>query len=1059
MTSPSLQFVPQWLKKPTTPGGDPASQSAFAFGKGPASPRQVPGGHGQASHHENEAFSLQMPSAAGGGVRDEGHTESEPTRGWQPKGSRPQRYTKDQMMSISESERSQQCPPELLDWTVQLRINSVANAAGQHGSSSADGPDGQADPNASMEEDRRVSRRLNSLPVLARSADGSFPDSPLLQPYLNKRFSRDRPDFSSPSFRRGNSTTGNANGVEGGRPAGRSLGFGRGEGGGAFGGGESPVTKNANRYGILEGDGNEPHREKKERNPWRDAETGFRDKDRGDKEGGMSGGGRYIPANGAAPAGDRSALAEKRGFKSVLTTRKEGDVEKEGPATGRTVNQSSSTWRPNLRHTPSSASGSFEGVLGNFGASASTKQKFYGEDAQDDKRPSLEQFSRKDSTHRLTDSTRTIPTATPVVQREEQLGDAVYGNAEQMVSSITSESLDSQAPSLADVDWYYKDPDGNEQGPFKASQMQEWFTADFFKDHLPLRRSSESTFRSLHVIKQETQSDSLPFLTRPVPKYPPNLPIADLFKPQALRSGHSSPAPQHDSLRQMLAEMHQTPQSPSMMYGDLSKSIHAPLRNGALGSTSPAPIGRTASYTSSPASQHTIPTRNVWENTGGSPAIARTSQPSTPFAPEVIPGMQHMGGFPQPHFNQQQHRSIFDVPSMEPSRGSPFGGNQWNSSPYSPMGSAAPAQMSHQIPHQSFNVSQYGQVPQQQSYAPYPPQQMAQPWQQPPQQQQMQYTQPQYQQNLAPVGPSASMAQPHQQQQQPLQDAQHFSQQPFTQEPFQSPAVHAAQPEPETVQSPPVVAQAQEPFSAAEQVKDEPSQVADSAQNQQEEAPAPPAEDPASVEASPAPVMTAKQLKSQARKTARAAAEATAAALAEQAARRSPSPAPAPEVKPEADAWGEEPATQTSNLGGWGEETASPARASTPSVAPWADDKSKNVKSTSLKEIQEAEARALAQRKAAEAKAKAAAAAAQAASQPAEAPQPMSFGLASRPSTVSVTSSASGAPVWGATSTGSKKQMPKKTLQQIQDEERAKKVSLRSLLVAMVRITHQFGNE
>jgi PERQ amino acid-rich with GYF domain-containing protein len=31
-----------------------------------------------------------------------------------------------------------------------------------------------------------------------------------------------------------------------------------------------------------------------------------------------------------------------------------------------------------------------------------------------------------------------------------------------------------------ETQWYYKDPQGNEHGPFTSQQMNEWFKHDFF---------------------------------------------------------------------------------------------------------------------------------------------------------------------------------------------------------------------------------------------------------------------------------------------------------------------------------------------------------------------------------------------------------------------------------------------------------------------------------------------------------------------------------------------------------------------------------------------------
>lgn len=53
-----------------------------------------------------------------------------------------------------------------------------------------------------------------------------------------------------------------------------------------------------------------------------------------------------------------------------------------------------------------------------------------------------------------------------------------------------------QALEAAD-EWFYLDPQGQQQGPFKTSEMREWFDAGYFKPHLPIRSSQESRFTPL----------------------------------------------------------------------------------------------------------------------------------------------------------------------------------------------------------------------------------------------------------------------------------------------------------------------------------------------------------------------------------------------------------------------------------------------------------------------------------------------------------------------------------------------------------------------------------
>jgi len=163
MASPSLQFVPQWLKKPTTPGLDsPTTPSAFAFGNGPASPRHPLGasvGLAQAQS-EREDFALHLPGVVNG------KTNGDQLKNTRSK-SRPQRYSKEQMMSLVDSEKSRHLSDDLMEWTVQLGINGVVNSVGQHGGSGFENGDGVGqgeELEAQVEEDRRV--RLHDQLVL-----------------------------------------------------------------------------------------------------------------------------------------------------------------------------------------------------------------------------------------------------------------------------------------------------------------------------------------------------------------------------------------------------------------------------------------------------------------------------------------------------------------------------------------------------------------------------------------------------------------------------------------------------------------------------------------------------------------------------------------------------------------------------------------------------------------------------------------------------------------------------------------------------------------------------
>lgn len=51
-------------------------------------------------------------------------------------------------------------------------------------------------------------------------------------------------------------------------------------------------------------------------------------------------------------------------------------------------------------------------------------------------------------------------------------------------------------PEVVD-EWFYLDPQGLQQGPFKTAEMREWFEAGYFKPHLPIRFGRKSVFIAL----------------------------------------------------------------------------------------------------------------------------------------------------------------------------------------------------------------------------------------------------------------------------------------------------------------------------------------------------------------------------------------------------------------------------------------------------------------------------------------------------------------------------------------------------------------------------------
>ncbi|EGB07376.1 hypothetical protein AURANDRAFT_17393, partial [Aureococcus anophagefferens] len=60
--------------------------------------------------------------------------------------------------------------------------------------------------------------------------------------------------------------------------------------------------------------------------------------------------------------------------------------------------------------------------------------------------------------------------------------------------------------------WFYKDPQGQHQGPFEAPQMRQWFNAGYFDDDLPLRQGESGDFVPLGRLFSSPQDA---FVTKP----------------------------------------------------------------------------------------------------------------------------------------------------------------------------------------------------------------------------------------------------------------------------------------------------------------------------------------------------------------------------------------------------------------------------------------------------------------------------------------------------------------------------------------------------------------
>lgn len=526
------------------------------------------------------------------------------------------------------------------------------------------------------------------------------------------------------------------------------------------------------------------------------------------------------------------------------------------------------------------------------------------------------------------------------------------------------------------------------KGPFDATNMQTWFSANYFSDTLPLRREHETSYRTLAALKEETGTATEPFLTRPVPKFPPNLPIpAAAAVSQEANAQQAPDANIADSMHNLSLGS-----SPPLMSGQ-----QTPLRSDNMFATqSPAfaqssinrgvdPFSNTTSQYSSPVVQHGRP---AWENAIASPAISRPA-----FGGSIQQDMSHMqhqhgyGGFPQAQYGQG--RSIFESPQIQ----SPFAQAP---GPVSPWGAPQPVgQIPQMMPAQNYVGSPF-QQPMQSPYQPLATN--MQPWHGTPTPQSAAIQQQHIQQpNFVSPVPAPQQAQPLNLEQPSIADS--------VLSPIQPHSAIAEAPQLTVSDFSNTEAQTQPPVHAVEPVS-----TLEPAQESHQDVSQPEAVAPVAL-ASPleTPAVKEPKTKAKGKKAARAAERA---------------------AELQAAAESEAPVTPADS------QVASPSAAA-PSIAPWANKEEEKVKATagpSLREIQEAEAKAAESRKQ-EAKAKAAASAraapATSAAEP-EATQTVSWGLPSRAGTApsAPAPSSSPAPVWGSSDAA-----PKKTLKQIQEEE------------------------
>ncbi|RXK35373.1 hypothetical protein M231_07363 [Tremella mesenterica] len=193
------------------------------------------------------------------------------------------------------------------------------------------------------------------------------------------------------------------------------------------------------------------------------------------------------------------------------------------------------------------------------------------------------------------DSVIATASATPVPERDATVLDASTGSTRPPTHDTPDQTPKLSHTTLAKEDlglvqWFYRDPHGDQQGPFTGNQMHEWYSHSYFQDELPLRRDFENDFHTLAELKIATGNAVQPFLAPLRPRnLPPNLPIPNLpFNPPML-NGHQPSIP--DSFRS-LSISSPTPQMLPQHYQGIHQPFVSPNMNvgGGYGFQSPIPF-------------------------------------------------------------------------------------------------------------------------------------------------------------------------------------------------------------------------------------------------------------------------------------------------------------------------------------------------------------------------------------------------------------------------------------------------------------------------------------
>ncbi|EUC61709.1 GYF domain protein [Rhizoctonia solani AG-3 Rhs1AP] len=142
---------------------------------------------------------------------------------------------------------------------------------------------------------------------------------------------------------------------------------------------------------------------------------------------------------------------------------------------------------------------------------------------------------------------------------------------------------------FATMQWSYKDPTGQIQGPFAGATMQQWFETGYFAEDLLIKRTHvDSDFEPLRDFRRRApplrpgEAHVQMFLSPLAPRAPPNLPA-----PHALLRGADTPPNPSPRLAHLLTGIHDASNHGPMSAGASGGSplVNSPTLSAARGTT------------------------------------------------------------------------------------------------------------------------------------------------------------------------------------------------------------------------------------------------------------------------------------------------------------------------------------------------------------------------------------------------------------------------------------------------------------------------------------------